>query len=185
MYGIINQAIQQLVIKDYGEEYWLGVIQKSGIDVFEFRNHESYDDKYTYLLASTLANQLNTDIASILRKLGEFWILDISLKKYPAMMAAGGQNFSEFLLNLPKFHNRVYLSYPDLIAPEFKITKKSDCFEVEYHSQREGLTHLMEGMLQGIIKMFGEKNVTVKIGYTRLNSSHDHDLFIIKWNGYE
>ncbi len=100
-------------------------------------------------------------------------------------MAAGGQNFSEFLLNLPKFHNRVYLSYPDLIAPEFKITKKADCFEVEYHSQREGLTHLMEGMLQGIIKMFGEKNVTVKIGYTRLNSSHDHDLFIIKWNGYE
>ena len=76
-------------------------------------------------------------------------------------------------------------SYPNLIAPEFKITRKEACFEVEYHSQREGLTHLMEGMLTGIIKMFGEMNATVELAYTRSDSLHDHDLFIIKWKDNE
>jgi len=45
MYGIINQAIQQMVIRDHGEEVWLNIIHKSGIDIYEFRNHENYDDK--------------------------------------------------------------------------------------------------------------------------------------------
>ncbi len=54
-----------------------------------------------------------------------------------------------------------------------------------YPSQREGRSYLIEGMLQGIIKMFGEENATVDIGYTKANSSHDHDLFIIKWPGNE
>jgi hypothetical protein len=181
MYGIINQAIQQMVIRDHGEEEWLNIIHKSGIDIYEFRNHESYDDKYTYLLAETLAEHLNTHITEILRALGEFWIIDISLKKYPAMMATGGNSFREFLLNLPKFHNRVYLSYPDLIAPEFKINDNGDNITVEYHSEREGLTHLMEGMLLGIIKMFNEDHVSVKLVYTKSNSTFDHDLFLITW----
>lgn len=181
MYGIINQAIHQMVMRDHGESVWLNMIHKSSIDVSEFRNHESYDDKYTYLLASALAEHLNKPVADILRSFGEFWILEISLKKYPAMMAAGGNNFRTFLLNLPKFHNRIFLSYPNLIAPEFLIHEHDDCISVQYHSQRAGLTHLMEGMLIGIIKMFNEHNAVVSIEYTKSNTQFDHDLFLIKW----
>ena len=181
MYGIINQAIQQMVTRDHGEEVWLNIIHKSGIDVYEFRNHESYDDKYTYVLAETLAEHLKTNISEILRSLGEFWIIDISLKKYPAMMAAGGTSFREFLFHLPKFHNRIYLSYPNLVAPEFKIYDNGDDIAVEYHSEREGLTHLMEGMLLGISKMFNEHLALVKLEYTKSNSTFDHDLFLITW----
>ena len=96
-------------------------------------------------------------------------------------MAAGGNSFREFLFNLPKFHNRIYLSYPDLVAPEFKISDYGDSIAVEYHSEREGLTHLMEGMLLGIIKMFNEQHALVNLEYTKSNSTFDHDLFLITW----
>jgi Haem-NO-binding len=181
MYGIINQSIQQLVTKELGEETWLKIINKSGIDIYEFKNHEQYDDKYTYLLASALAEHLQSPVSTVLKRLGEFWIMDISLKKYPGMMASGGVNFREFMLNLPKFHNRVYLSYPELVAPEFKIRDEGDKLAVEYHSQREGLTALMEGMLHGIVKMFDEKDISIDLVYSKQANLADHDLFLITW----
>ncbi|MEY4778403.1 MAG: hypothetical protein RIS13_1151, partial [Bacteroidota bacterium] len=121
MYGIINQSIQDLVVKEFGEETWLKIIAKSKIDVHEFQNHQVYDDAYTYRLAGAVSEVLNTDLNTVLKMFGEFWILEISLKKYPSMMASGGLSFKEFMLNLPNFHNRVYLTYPELVAPEFKV----------------------------------------------------------------
>lgn len=156
MYGIINQSIQELILKEFGEETWLRILNKSGVDVAEFQNHEVYDDSYTYKLAGAISEILDTKLENVLKMFGEFWIIEISQKKYPSMMATGGSCFKEFMLNLPTFHNRVYLTYPKLIAPEFKVREDNESLLVEYHSAREGLAPLMEGMLIGITKMFGE-----------------------------
>jgi len=156
MYGIINQSIQELILKEFGEETWLRILNKSGVDVAEFQNHEVYDDSYTYKLAGAISEILDTKLENVLKMFGEFWIIEISQKKYPSMMATGGSSFKEFMLNLPTFHNRVYLTYPKLIAPEFKVREDNDSLLVEYHSAREGLAPLMEGMLIGITKMFGK-----------------------------
>lgn len=80
MYGIINQSIQDLVVKEFGEETWLKIIAKSKIDVHEFHNHQVYDDAYTYQLAEAVSEVLNTDLNTVLKMFGEFWILGISLK---------------------------------------------------------------------------------------------------------
>ncbi len=144
MYGIINQSIQELILKEFGEETWLRILNKSGVDVAEFQNHEVYDDSYTYKLAGAISEILDTKLENVLKMFGEFWIIEISQKKYPSMMATGGSSFKEFMLNLPTFHNRVYLTYPKLIAPEFKVREDNDSLLVEYHSAREGLAPLME-----------------------------------------
>jgi hypothetical protein len=181
MYGIINQSIQELILKEYGEETWLRIISKSGIDVSEFQNHEVYDDAYTYKLAISIAEVLKTDVETVLKIFGEFWITEISLKKYPNMMATGGRGFKDFMLNLPNFHNRVYLTYPELIAPEFKVWEDNESLLIEYHSSRNGLAPLMEGMIYGIIKMFDEKNLKVQKEYSKSPDGPDHDLFRILW----
>jgi hypothetical protein len=181
MYGIINQSIQDLVMKEYGEETWLKIIAKSGIDVSEFHNHEVYDDSYTYKLAAAIADVLYTDLDTVLKLFGEFWITEISLKKYPNMMSTGGKGFKDFMLNLPNFHNRVYLTYPELIAPEFKVWEEDGSILVEYHSSRDGLGPLMEGMLQGIIKMFDEQQTMIIKEYSKKPEGPDHDLFRIIW----
>jgi hypothetical protein len=181
MYGIVNQSIQDLVVKDFGEVTWLKIIAKSKIDVHDFQNHQVYDDAYTYRLAEAVSEVLQTDINTVFKMFGEFWILEISLKKYPSMMASGGLNFKEFMLNLPNFHNRVYLTYPELVAPEFKVRMDGDSMLVEYHSQRPGLTAMMEGMLHGIVKMFKEQGVLIILETEKINSDLDHDLFRIIW----
>ncbi len=182
MYGIINQSIQELVIKNFGEETWLKIISRSNLAIAEFENHELYDDEITYKLAQTIADVLETTLEAVLKLFGEFWILDISMKKYPSMMAAGGNNLKEFMLNLPTFHNRVFMTYPKLIAPEFKVHLDQDDLLVEYHSQRNGLSPLMEGMLVGIVKMFNEAHVTVELEKSKNIDKLNFDLFRIKWN---
>jgi len=181
MYGIINQSIQELVIKNFGEETWLKIIARSNLAIAEFENHEVYEDETTYKLAQTIADVLETTLEAVLKLFGEFWILDISMKKYPSMMAAGGNNLKEFMLNLPTFHNRVFMTYPKLIAPEFKVREEEGDLWVEYHSQRNGLTPLMEGMLVGITKMFNETSVIVELVKTKEKDQLNHDLFRIKW----
>jgi hypothetical protein len=65
MYGIINQSIQDLVVKEFGEETWLKIIAKSKIDVHEFQNHQVYDDTYNYRLAAAVSEVLNTDLNTV------------------------------------------------------------------------------------------------------------------------
>lgn len=179
MYGIINQSIQELILKEFGEETWLRIVNKSGVDVAEFQNHEVYDDSYTYKLAGAISEVLDTKLENVLMMFGEFWIIEISQKKYPNLMATGGKGFREFMLNLPTFHNRVYLTYPKLIAPEFKVREDNDILLVEYHSAREGLAPLMEGMLIGITKLFGEEDRKIVKEYSKMPNGPDHDLFRI------
>lgn len=181
MYGIINQSIQELVIQKFGEETWLKIIASSKLAIAEFENHEVYTDETTYVLAQTVADELGITLEEVLKIFGEFWILDISVKKYPSMMAAGGNNLKEFMLNLPTFHNRVFMTYPKLIAPEFRVYEEEGELWVEYHSQRKGLTPLMEGMLVGIAKMFKETNATVELVKMKDKDQLNHDLFRIKW----
>jgi len=179
MYGIINQSIQELIIQEFGEETWLRILNKSGVDVPEFQNHEVYDDAYTYKLAGATAQVLDTTVNNVLKLFGEFWIVEISQKKYPNLMASGGMNLKDFMLNLPNFHNRVYLTYPQLVAPEFKVYEDETSILVEYHSQREGLAPMMLGMLEGILKCFGDTLKKVEQVYSKSIDGPDHDLFRI------
>jgi hypothetical protein len=182
MYGIINQSIQELIIKEFGEETWLKIISKCKLDVAEFQNHETYDDKYTYLLAGAAAEILCIEISAVLKLFGEFWITDISLKKYPALMTSGGITLKEFMRNLPNFHNRIYLSYPKLIAPEFKIIDdENKTIWVEYYSNRPGLTHMMEGMLVGLTKIFNEPFASINLVEEKTMTGKEFDLFSIVW----
>lgn len=178
MYGIINQSIQELITKEYGEEIWLKIVSGCKMDIIEFENHKLYDDTYTYVLAEAAANELHISLDQILMRFGEFWIIDISMKKYPMLMTSGGMNFEEFMRNLPNFHNRIFLSYPDLVAPEFKIEEVDNIFFIEYHSSRKGLTKMMEGMLHGLGKMFNEKDIIITLDRER-DEQNPFDLFKI------
>lgn len=178
MYGIINQSIQELITKEFGEEIWLKIVSSCQMDIIEFENHKVYDDTYTYVLANAASKELKVSLDDILMRFGEFWIIDISMKKYPMLMTSGGMSFSEFMKNLPNFHNRIFLSYPELIAPEFKIMESGNVFHVEYHSSRMGLTKMMEGMLHGLAKMFQEEGYTITLEKERDSDQH-FDLFKI------
>ena len=180
MYGIINQAIQGLITEEFGEDTWVKVKEKSQVNIDIFLNNESYDDSVTYQLAGAAAEVLGISLSDVLFTFGEYWILKTGARNYGALMRSGGGNLKEFLVNLPNFHSRVMLMYPDLTPPEFRISDvEESALHVHYYSERQGLSDFVVGLLHGLGKLF-ETQVEVTLLDSR-DKGNDHEIYHVKW----
>lgn len=180
MYGIVNKAIQGLVTEKFGEEAWQKVKADSGVNHDLFLSNEPYPDEDTYSLATSASKVLNMELEDVLIAFGEYWVLKTGQQSYGALMKAGGNNLKEFMINLPNFHNRVLLIYPNLQMPEFKMTDVQDrSLHCHYYSKRPGLQYFVVGLLHGLGKMFNEK-VDIKIIQSR-DYGFDHEIFLMRW----
>lgn len=180
MYGIVNQAIEDLIKHHYGAEKWEAVKENSGIDVDFFISNEPYDDDITYKLAASAAKELNLTVGQVLLAFGEWWVLKTGKEKYGGLMEAGGANFKEFLVNLPLFHNRIMLIYPKLSPPEFRVSDiYADSICVHYLSKREGLQEFVRGLLQGLAKMYAT-DACIELIKSRMDGD-SHEIFKISW----
>jgi len=180
MYGIVNKAIEDLVKANFGDEKWEAIKERSGIDVDFFISNEPYDDDITYQLAGAVSEEMNMPIAQVLHAFGEWWVLKTGMEKYGGLMAAGGHNLKEFLLNLPAFHNRIMLIYPKLTPPEFQISNlEGNSLHVHYFSKRLGLQEFVRGLLTGLGKMYNEP-VQLELIQSRDDGSN-HEIFKVNW----
>lgn len=180
MYGIVNKAIQDLVIANFGEQKWEAVLNRSGIEEDFFISSEAYDDDITFKLAGAVSEEMNMPVNDVLVAFGEWWVVKTTKEKYGGLMESGGSSLKEFIQNLPLFHNRVMLIYPKLTPPEFKV---SNCTEnslyLHYFSKRVGLQEFVRGLIQGLGKMF-DTPTTIELIETR-ESGNDHEVFKVSW----
>jgi hypothetical protein len=180
MYGIVNKAIEELVIAKFGEEKWVAVKERSGVDIDYFISIEPYDDDITFLLANAVAEEMSMTIGDVLRAFGEWWVLHTTRTKYSGMMEAGGSNLMQFLKNLPQFHNRVILIYPKLTPPEFSTSHVEDSsIWIHYRSKREGLQEFVYGLLSGLSILYNTP-ATIELIQSR-NEGSDHEIFKVSW----
>ncbi len=180
MYGIVNKAIEDLVKENFGDEKWEAIKLRSGIEVDFFISSEPYDDDVTYKLAQAVSAEMNITVGEVLLAFGEWWVLRTSKEKYGGLMAAGGSNLKEFLVNLPVFHNRVMLIYPKLTPPEFKVSNIEErSINVHYHSKRVGLQDFVKGILSGLAKSY-KTEATIELIQTR-DSGDSHEIFKVSW----
>lgn len=178
MYGIVNQAIQGLVTENFGKDKWNEIKQISGVTQEYFISNESYEDDITYELVSSASVVLKLPQEEILRSFGEYWILKTGYERYGELMKAGGANFYDFISNLPNFHGRIMLIYPNLNPPEFLVEKINETeLRLHYYSSRKGLTEFVVGLIHGLSKMF---HVQVEVKWE--SGEHEeiwHDIFQI------
>lgn len=180
MYGIVNKAIEELVIANFGEDKWEAVKKRSGIDIDYFLSNEPYDDDITYKLAGGVSEEMNMPVGNVLEAFGEWWILKTGKEKYGGLMEAGGHNLKEFLVNLPMFHNRIMLMYPKLTPPEFQISDiEENSVHVHYFSKRTGLKEFVRGLMHGLAKMY-KTTAEVELLQSRDNG-FDHEIFKVSW----
>ena len=180
MYGIVNKAIESLVVENFGIEKWKLIKESSGIDVDFFMSNEPYDDDITYKLAGAVSKEMNITVSDVLITFGEYWVLKTGKEKYGSLMEAGGSNLKDFLKNLPSFHNRVMLFYPKLTPPEFKVTHEEErSLHLHYFSKREGLKEFVRGLLQGLGKLY---NTPIQIELIEdRDAGADHEVFKVSW----
>lgn len=180
MYGMVNKAVEEMVVTAHGEAAWLEVKRRAGVTEEIFISNEGYPDEITYRLVAAASEMTGTPPEKILHAFGEHWVLNTAQKGYGAMMASGGKTVGAFLANLPHFHDRVALIYPKLAPPRFEITDRTErSLRLHYLSHRPGLTAFMEGLLSGLGKMFDTPlQVTLEAAKA---AGADHDIFLVQW----
>ena len=184
MYGLVNKAVQGLIIENYGEETWDKIRMQANVDVEMFISNESYSDSMTYDLLVAASEIVNQPASELLRLLGNYWITEIAVQHYGSMMDAGGNSFVEFMKNLPNFHRRVAMIFPNLEPPSFSILKEEkNSLYLIYESTRNGLEMFVVGILEGLAK---RHKIKIKIDQSKLENDEpveglNQTLFIINW----
>ena len=177
MYGLVNKAVKDLVVSNFGKDKWDLISQKAGLKDDDFAPLKTYDDSITYSLVGAASQVLNLSAEDILKAFGKYWIIFTAHEGYGELMNLFGHNFDDCLQNLNQMHNRMGAMMPNLKPPRFVLTKESDgTIKLEYHSTRAGLAPMVYGLLEGL----SEKHKTkISISYVNRKSQSEPDLFTI------
>jgi hypothetical protein len=180
MYGMVNKAVEEMVCSHYGEDTWAQVKQVAGVDVDVFISTDAYADELTYRLVAAAAEVLNLPAEQVLEAFGVHWVLHTAREGYGDLLTAGGTSLAEFLGNLPGFHARVALIYPNLKPPAFQISDvTATSLHLHYYSHRAGLQPFVIGLVQGLAAMFATEAQTTTLQTRELGA--DHDEFLVRW----
>lgn len=184
MYGIVNKALRDLIVSDFGPEAWDAVKERAGVDLEFFVSNEAYPDDISYRLVGAASEVLSLSAHDILVRFGEHWVMKTGAESYGALLKSGGSSLREFLLNLPDFHARVALLYPQLQPPEFTCSDVTETsLRLHYFTHRPGLTDFVDGLLLGLSKLY-DTPVSVKLTASRADGA-DHDIFDVSWGAPE
>jgi hypothetical protein len=180
MYGMINKALRDMLCQHYGQDAWRQVAENANVSVDHFLVSESYPDKMTYDLVGAATTVLNVPASEILEAFGEYWVLETAVEGYGALMDAGGESLEQFLNNLPSFHDRITLIFPNLSPPSFRCERVSDSsMRIHHFTHRPGLAPFVRGLLQGLGKRYRTEVIVDQVGSRE--SGSDHDIFDIRW----
>jgi hypothetical protein len=179
MYGLVNRAIEQLVVSMKGENGWRGVCAHANIPSDGFVSMQAYDDEITYRLVGAVSARLGLAQEMVLEAFGEYWITYTATEGYGNLMDAGGNNLREFLGNLNDMHGRVETVFPQLRMPQFRVQELSATeFHLHYNSTREGLAPFVLGLVKGLAKRFDQ---TIEITQTVFKANvQDEDVFLVR-----
>jgi hypothetical protein len=180
MYGLVNKAIRDLVVNNYGAEPWKRICEKVGFFEEDFLGMSPYPDKLTYDLVFATAEELNTEPGKVLELFGEHWILYTAEGGYSDIIRMTGETMPEFLSNLDFLHDRIKNVMPELNPPLFTTRNETEqSIEIEYRTKRAGLTPMVIGILRGTGKRFG---LDVAVEHIEQKSENgDCDVFRVSW----
>ena len=181
MYGMVNKAVEEMVCMHHGELVWEQIRSRAGVDVDVFMSNEPYSDDITYRLVGAASEVLAVPAEEILQAFGEHWVLHTARDAYGGLLQAAGRTLPEFLRNLPNFHSRVAMIFPQLQPPRFECTDVTpDSLRLHYFTHRPGLVPFVVGLMHGLGKMYSTP-VSVQLTESRADGA-DHDVFDVRWS---
>jgi hypothetical protein len=179
MYGLVNRAIEQLVVSQQGESAWRAVCLRAGLADAGFVSLQIYDDEVTFRLLHAGSQRLNLPLDQVLEALGRFWIRYTSEQGYGSMMSVGGHSLREFLGKLDRVHEQVDTVFPHMSLPQFRVEDVAGGeYRLFYASTRSGLAPMVVGMVKGLAQRF-EQRVSVEWIHAR-TAVDEHDVFLTR-----
>jgi hypothetical protein len=178
---MVTKAIGEMVTERFGEEFWEDIKAEANLDIDVFVSNAGYPDEITYALVMSASSVLGLPVEDILRDFGRYWILETAQRGYAELINANGRTLWEFLINLPNFHTRVAMIFPNLDPPRFECTEVTEhSLVLHYHTHRSGLAPFVIGLLDGLSTMF-DTPITVEQNLCKSEGA-THDRFLIQWS---
>lgn len=178
MYGLINQAIEDLAKALGGEDLWSRIKARAGVGIEAFAGMEPYDDAITYRLVEAASAELDLPAEAVLEAFGEHWILYTGREGYGDMLTAMGSTLPQFLGNLDAMHARIGMIMTHLQPPSFSCEElDEEHLVVRYWSTRTGLAPMVTGLLKGLGRLFDREVAVTVTGSPGPDS--DHDTFLV------
>ncbi len=179
MYGIIYKAIEQYVVENFDDNIWSTIKDNSNATIDTSLMEQPYNDKINYELAVMTAKYIGKPLNEVLFDFGEY-IIKTTTENYSIFMESRGNNMKDYLINLPNFHNRIMLIYPELTPPEFRVSDIGDsCLALHYISTMTGMLPFIKGYLTGLTKAFKETpNIEIISPEDEINKEY---IFKICW----
>lgn len=179
MYGLVNRAIEQLVVSLKGEAVWQQICERAGVGSEGFVAMCPYHDDVTFQLVGAVSEALAMSPEQVLQAFGEYWILYTADEGYGELMQAGGDTLREFLGNLNDMHGRIETVFPQMRLPRFYVHDVGPGeYTLHYESERQGLAPMVVGLVHGLARRF-KQPVDVRQLQCRTQGSRD-DVFSIR-----
>jgi hypothetical protein len=180
MHGMVNKAVQDIMVSSHAEDVWHNVRSKAGLQDEVFISTAFYPDEVIYKFMEAASEAPNPPKKSILNQFVRWWVLKTARHGYGHLLAVGGRDLGEYLQNLPSFHTRVSMMFAALQPPEFRCTEVAlRQARLHYMSHRPGLSAFVIGLLEGLGEMFA---VVVQIVYEQqVDGDADHAVFFVTW----
>lgn len=150
MYGLVNQGVKDLVIHLTNDETWELICHDANVPT-DYVSMQYYEDDVTYRLVGIVSKRLKIPPETVLGEFGKFWVNYTAKEGYGPLMDLFGQDFKSCLKNLNQLHTRMGMTMPQLNPPNFAYKDISeDVVELEYMSSRQGLSPMVQGLLEGL-----------------------------------
>ena len=96
MYGVINDAVRQLVIDKFGKAAWEGICNAAGVEE-SFQLHDYYEDADTVKLVQAAAAALGVEGSAVLELFGEYFAGYLKQRGHDELLGLLGGTIVDFL----------------------------------------------------------------------------------------
>ena len=177
MYGLVNLAIEELVIKVAGPDVWEAVKADVGFSDGRFILMESYPDELTYKLVASVSERLEMTPHDVLKAFGKHWIKFTAAEGYGDLIQTSADNLVDCLDGLDRMHAQFEATVEGLNLPSFDLEPQdeSGIYLLRYYSDREGLAPMVLGLIDGLAEMFNESCTIEHL--SEESSTVDHEIF--------
>lgn len=97
----------------------------------------------------------------IFEMFGAFFFKTCKKSGHSSILRTLGHNLYGFLLNLDTLHDHLSFTYTQMRAPSFRCEKTITGLTLFYYSQRQGLSHIVAGIVKAVAKDFYQLDIIV------------------------
>ncbi|MCJ8275527.1 MAG: heme NO-binding domain-containing protein [Bdellovibrionales bacterium] len=158
MYGMVNQAIKEMVNDKVGTDFWQNVCTRLSLPNQDFDSFEQYDDDMTLNIVSTICELSEKAAPDVLIDFGRYWIGYAYRSEYKVLLETFSKSPITLIKSLNSLHDRLEMSFEGLKPPSFDIVDMAEGkIIVNYYSDRDmPLEYFVIGLFHGIFEHFGQ-----------------------------